>query len=107
MQKDKLDQHIVSTFHLFEGKRDESEDRKVYDKIYASCLEEMIRFAYENASASSLESLDKRLDTEAPDQVFADILKNTPNAATRLNARIRYFVNQLFAQSLESKLAHA
>lgn len=98
-----LDKHIKTRFQLFQGKRSEDTDRKIYDKVYAHCLSEMLVFVAENTTKEELDKISKRLDSEAPETVLPEALEKIPLAKTRLNARLLYFVNQLLLDTLERR----
>lgn len=98
-----LDEHIKSRFQLFEGKRSKEEDEKIYDKVYSLCLNEMILFVGQNISKDEMDTFTKKLDTEDPKSAFLAALENVPLVKLRLEARLKYFVDQLLVDSLKKK----
>jgi len=103
MAKFDLDRHIKTRFQLFEDKRPKEEDEKIYDKVYSLCLNEMIVFVGQNVSKDEMERLSKKLDSEDPKTAFLEVLEGVPMAKLRLEARLKYFVDQLLLDSLKHK----
>jgi hypothetical protein len=101
MAKFDIDQHIKTRFALFEGKRAEEEDQKIYDKVYNLCLNEMILFIGQNVSKEERSALLQKLNSEDPKEAFLSSLENVPLAKQRLEARLKYFVDQLLLDSLK------
>src|SRR3989344_9408335 len=56
-----LDNKIKKKFRLFEGIRSEEEDKKIYDKIYDLCFDEMVLFLTENLESDELKKFEKEL----------------------------------------------
>jgi len=101
MAKFNLDEHIKKRFQLFEDKRPKEEDDKIYDKVYSFCLNEMIVFVGQNVSKDEMDRLNKKLDAEDPKNAFLEVLEGVPMAKLRLEARLKYFVDQLLLDSLK------
>ena len=95
-----FDSYIKHRFQLFDGNRSHKEDQKIYHKIYNLCTHEMIKFASENLKMNELNKLAKRLKSEDPKKAFAEAIEHIPGVKPRLNARLRYFVDQLLLDSL-------
>ena len=100
MAKFDFDSYIKNRFQLFDGKRTHSEDQKIYHKIYNLCMREMIMFASENLKMSELKKLARSLKSEDPKKAFAEAIEHIPSVKPRLNARLKYFVDQLLLDSL-------
>lgn len=96
-----IDEHIKARFQLFQGKRQIEEDQKIYDKVYALVLNEMILFVGQNVSKEDMDKLSNRLDSEDPKTVFLDTMSTIPRVKPRLEARLKYFVDQLVLDSIE------
>jgi hypothetical protein len=110
-----LDKKIKKKFRLFEGIRSEDEDKKIYDKIYELCFDEMVLFLTENLESDELKKFEKELKhlrggrTDSSDggqenEVIALLLNNLrkiDNYRFRLDKRLDYFLNNLLISSLK------
>lgn len=102
-----LDEKIKKNFRLFTGVRPQEEDKRIYEKVYDLCFDEMIKFLYENLSKEDQNELTKNLesqkDLDKKAEVLSKALLKIEDSGFRLEKRIDYFLNSLLYQTLKQK----
>jgi len=113
-----IDWKIRESFRLFQNLRPEAEDQKIYEKVYALCLEEIVAFLADNLSQSKqqalLSELDRlqksqtkkgsQMDSSSQQQLTAILtryLKTIDQHRFKLDKRLKYFIDNLLLNSLK------
>lgn len=107
-----LKNKIIRTFSLFEGKRKPEENRRILNKVYLLCLDEMAQYLEESLPSDQKQNLTRQIeslkdnDYENFAHIIAEIdqkLKKIEDAKFKLIRRLNAFINNLHYQALKKK----
>jgi hypothetical protein len=99
-----LTKEIKDRFQLFKGLRSEDEDKKILEKVYKICIEEIISFIQENLTDEEI----KKFYEAAKENNLSKLLKLLETFfldsynSWRLKIRISKFLDNLLLKSLDN-----